>query len=152
MASYSLEDKARARSLYIEAGLTFEQVAGETGISVSHLKGWAKEGDWSKQKQDFERDFLDLHAKMQRLKLQLVNNALDTNDPQKIYALGNLMRATARPASAGKQSSEDRAAQFLEWMSGLISYIEARDQEALRALEPHIRGFADTMKQQGATM
>jgi transposase len=45
---YSWEVRERAKELYVVDGLTFEQVAAGTGVSVSQLKRWsADEKDWA---------------------------------------------------------------------------------------------------------
>lgn len=142
--SYSLEEKLRARELYVESGLTFEQVSGETGISLSHIKRWAKEGSWSKEKEEFESETLELHAQVQKLKVKLTREALATVDPQKIYALASLMRASS--IKKNHQGGEDKAALFLEFMGDLVDYLREKDPESLRYLQPHIRSFAEGMK------
>lgn len=142
---YTLEEKARARSLYVESGLTFEATADETGIAPQTLKKWAAEGEWSNDRAEFERDFLQLSGGLQKIKVKLVNEAVLSGDPQKIYALAALMRATS--TGPKRQTGQDPAVLFLEFTGRFIEYLKSRDGEALRHLEPHLRGFAETMKQ-----
>ena len=45
---YSWEVRERAKELYVVDGLTFLQVAQETGVSESQLKRWsAEEKEWA---------------------------------------------------------------------------------------------------------
>jgi len=55
---YSWEVRERAKELYVVDGLTFEQVAADTGVSVTQLKRWsAEEKEWAeKQFQEGESD------------------------------------------------------------------------------------------------
>ena len=142
--SYSLDQKVIAREMFVESDQTYEEVAAATGVSTAALKSWGKEGKWQEERDDFQKSVLGVNGKVQKLKLQLLDDAIKGGDPQKIYALANLMRATA----SGKaiQSSVDRAAMFLDWMGKLLDYLKESDQEALRYLQPHIKNFADSIK------
>lgn len=143
--AYPLEIKARARALYIEGGMTYDDVAAETGVSLSQLKEWGTSGEWFAARTEYERSFLELHANVQRVKLELSQKALQTKDPQLIYALSNLMRATA--PTGGKGATPDKPALFIGFAAQFVEYLKARDPEALRHLEPHLRGFAESVKE-----
>lgn len=143
--SYSLEKRAQCRALYVESGLSFEQVNGETGVSLSQLKVWAKDGDWTANRDEFEREYLQMSGGLQKLKLKMLNEAISSGHPQQIFALSTLMRATPAPRAA--QAGTDRATLFLEFVGKFIEYLKGIDSEALRQLEPHLRGFAEQMKQ-----
>ena len=143
--AYSLEIKARARALYVEGGLTYEEVTGETNVSLSQLKEWGKEGTWMEARTQYERSFLELHTNVQKVKLQLSQKAVQSGDPQLIYALSTLMRSTTPKASASR--GQDKASLFLEFANAFVTYLKDRDGEAMRYLEPHLRGFAETTKQ-----
>jgi len=142
--SYDIEDKSRARQLFIEDGLTYDQVASETEISESQLKKWGKEGDWVAGQKEFERDYLDLSTNVHRLKIDVVKNAIRTKHSQDVIAAVNLLQAMPTGRKARRQV--DKAALFIEFATGLIEYLKVKDQDALRYLEPHIRGFADSVK------
>ena len=89
--AYPLELKVQARTLYIEGGLTYDEVADETGVGLSQLKEWGKEGNWFTERTQHERDFLALHSNVMRAKVLLAEQAVRTQDPQKIYALSRLL-------------------------------------------------------------
>lgn len=142
--AYPLEQKVQARTLYVEGGLTYDEVAEETGISLSQLKEWGKEGNWFVERLTYERSFLELHSNVQKMKVELSQKALQTKDPQLIYALSNLMRSTT--VGGNRTAKQDKAAITLDLLARLLDYLKGRDSEALRYLEPHLRGFADSLK------
>src|SRR5258705_956541 len=142
--SYSLETWARAASLFVEAGLPYEQVAGETGISIQMLKIKGREGKWTEKRRAFERQFVEINGKIQKLKVVLLDKALEKGDAQMVYALSTLISASARTGLNGK--AEDQAATFIKFLERFIAYLQDKDAEALRQLQPHIRGFADVVK------
>jgi hypothetical protein len=146
--SYSLEQKVSAREAFVESDQTYEEVAAATGISPAALKAWGKEGNWQKEREEFQKGVLAVNGKVQKLKMQLLDEAIAGGDPQKIYALANLMRVSA--AGKAVQSGVDSAALFLKWAQQLIDYLQDKDQEALRYLQPHIRSFAESVKTQSA--
>lgn len=141
--AYSLEARQKARDLFVESGLSYKDLARETGISKNNLKKWGSEEGWTKQRDEYQKEFASFHAKIGKLKLQLVTQAIETSDPQKIYALSNLMRAGNLSNGPG---AVDRPALFIEWMGQLMEHIKAKDPDALRHLEPHIRSFAEEIK------
>ncbi|MGE0680002.1 MAG: hypothetical protein AB7P69_03690 [Candidatus Binatia bacterium] len=145
--AYPLEIKQRARTLYVEGGYTYEDLAQELNISLSQLKAWGGEGDWFAARTEFEKQFLELHSNVQRVKLNLSQKALQSGDPQLIYALSNLMRATQPKAV---NAGADKATLTIEVLGKLLDYLKQRDSESLRYLEPHLRGFADSLKQEAA--
>src|ERR1041384_1984203 len=105
--SYSLEQKVAAREMFVESGMTYDDVAAATGISGSTLKAWGKEGKWEEERAEFEKSVLAINGKLLKLKGQLLDEAILKGDPQKIYALSNLMRASQ--AGRAMQSQVDNA-------------------------------------------
>lgn len=145
--AYSLEVRQKSRDLYVESGLSYEDVAGETGVSVNNLKNWGGEEQWTKQREEYQREFSQFHAKIGKLKLQLVNDAIDTGDAQKVYALANLMRAGHVVGNGA--AAVDKPALFIEFLGRFMEHLKAKDPDSLRYLEPHIQGFAESMKEAG---
>lgn len=140
--SYSLEVREKARSLFVEQGLTYEELAKDLDLPDSTLKKWGGEGKWTDQRREFEKEFLELSSKLQKLKVQLVNDALKDPDPQRIYALGNLLRV----GGARKGAETDHAGLFIQFLEKFLAYLQEKDAEALRYVQPHIAGFAQEIK------
>ena len=142
--AYGLEEKSAARQLIVERQITYEDAAVELGISESQLKKWGKEGGWAAAKEEFEREYLEAGANVQKLFVEMSRKALDSKHSQDVIAVTNLMKAM--PASRRGAKQIDKAALFIEFVESLIGYLKERDGESLRYLEPHIQGFAETMK------
>jgi len=146
--AHSLEIKHKARSLYIEAGLTYEQVSGETGVSLAGVKNWGVEGNWTKERKDFEERFLSMTTKVDKAILDQIEKASGSKNAQDFYAVGTLMKARATITSAFRKTNQpvDKAAIFLEMLQEEVGFLEQRDPEALRYLQPHLKAFADHIK------
>ena len=142
--AFSLETRQKSRDLFVEQGLSYEEVARQTGVSINNLKKWGSEEKWTKQRDEYQHEFSQFHAKVGKLKLQLVKEAIDTSDPQKIYALASLLRVSGNGAIAG--GAQDKASLFIEFMGDLLEYLKEKDPDSLKYLQPHIASFAEEMK------
>jgi len=141
--SFNLDDRINARRLFVESGMSYEEVAAETGVSLSALKNWGKEGKWTEEREEYEREILDISARLRKTTLKKVKEIeADPND-QKIYALRTLLQATFNKSRA---KPVDKARLYLDWLEKLLGYLKAEDAEALRYLQPHLAGFAETIK------
>lgn len=92
----SWEIREQAEELYIVAGRTFDQVAAHTGVSVSQLKRWAADGDWTERKREYRRAFSDIKRNTVLLRKKLIAKALQSLNPQDVYAVSSLENAAAK--------------------------------------------------------
>lgn len=148
--SYPLEVKTRAREIFVEQGMTYKEVAAETGVSENNLKKWGSEGKWKTERQEFEKEFFALHSKVQKAKIKLLDGIIDKPEMgqveiNRLNTFAAIEKATAR--SGLRARSEDKASQVLDWLQRLVSFLQERDSEALRYLHPHLRAFADELKE-----
>ncbi len=96
--SHSPAVRTRARDLYVKAGLTYREIAGEAGVAKSTLIRWSRAEDWDELRE------MEAEAKMgaQRLLLKALEDAAQNSDPQQIYAaaqaakLAGLLDSTKR--------------------------------------------------------
>ena len=147
--AYSLDVRQRSRDLFVEASQSYEDVSKETGVAVNTLKQWGVAGKWTDQREQYQRDYSDFHAKVSRLKLKLAEKALENEDAaamsQSVYALSSLMRANH--ASANGAAAQDKPQWFIECMQKFLEFVKNRDPDALRHLEPHVGAFAEVVRQ-----
>ena len=144
--AYGLERKALARELIVVRQATYEEAAAETGVSLSTLKQWGKDGNWAEAQKEFEKEYLESSGNMQKLFIEMSKKALKSQHSQDVIAVTNLMRAMP---SSRKSAQVDKPALFVEWLGNFIEYLKGRDGEALRYLQPHIESFAASMKEGG---
>lgn len=144
--AFSLEARQRGRDLFVESALSYEDVSKETGIAVNTLKSWGVAEKWTDQREEYQKQYSAFHAKISKLQLQLVDSALESKDAQAVYALANLMRAkhTSNGAGAGQM---DRPAIVLDTLTKLVEFIRSREPNHLGYLEPHIKAFAEVIRQ-----
>ena len=109
----SWEIRERAEGLYIIDGLTYEQVAERTGVSVTQLKRWGSDADWTEQKREYRRELSDLRRGTVQLRAKLLRKVLDTPapDPQDIYAFARIEQVAAAAAARTRPESREAAPQ-----------------------------------------
>lgn len=134
--AYPLEIKAQARALYIEGGLTYDEVADETGISLSQLKDWGKEGHWFVERAQHERAFLAMHSNVMRAKVKLAEKAVETQDPQAIYALSRLLEV-------GKGNTKEQSAVSRSILAELLTFTASRYLDAFEQIGGVLLAFID---------
>lgn len=105
----SWEIRERAEGLYIIDGLTFEQVAARTGVSVTQLKRWGADGEWTERKKEYRREISDIRRGTVQLRAKLLRKVLDSPapDPQDIYAFARIEQVAAAASSRIRPESSE---------------------------------------------
>ena len=105
---YGWDTIEQAEELYIIDGLTFDQVAERTGVSVSQLKRWSADSTptWPERRREYRTAQVSVRRGVMLAKARLIESVIESEDPQKAYAFGALV-------SSGKQieaEARERAA------------------------------------------
>ena len=101
MARIPYELRDQAKEMYIVDGLTLDDVAKNTGISIAALKGYSADEDWSTQRKEYRDVLGGLRRKTVLLRGRLIEKALQSLDPQDVYAVSRLESATKRAGGQG---------------------------------------------------
>lgn len=104
MGEYGWEVHEQAQELYVIEGLTYEKVAGITGVSVSQLKRWGKDEDWSGAKKEYRDELASIKRNGVKLRAKLLSKAVEDLDPQLVYAY-----AAAEGAAGPKGNQKEKA-------------------------------------------
>ncbi len=102
---YSWEIRERAEELYIVDGRTYDQVAEATGVSVTQLKRWGTEGNWSERKREYRQALGEIRRKTVELRRNLIIKAAQSLEPQDVYAVARMEAIFAR--ARGKETAEE---------------------------------------------
>jgi transcriptional regulator with XRE-family HTH domain len=105
---YGWDTIEQAEELYIIDGLTIDQVAERTGVSVSQLKRWSADSTptWPERRREYRTAQVSVRRGVMLAKARLIESVIESEDPQKAYAFGALV-------SSGKQieaEARERAA------------------------------------------
>ena len=129
------EIRERAEELYVVDGLTFEQTAKETGVSVTQLKNWSGAEGWRDKREEYRVNKQSIRSTVTKLRKQLAQDALSTSDPQKVFAFIRLEALAGRQERKAVDAPKiDRPALFLEDMEFIASVLKERDPEGLKIL------------------
>lgn len=91
--AYSWEIREAAEEMYIIDGLTFEQVAERTGVSISQLKRWGLDAvpSWSERRREYRQAQVSVRRGVMLAKAKLIESVIETEDAQKAYAFASLV-------------------------------------------------------------
>jgi len=140
----SFEFRERAENLFILGGLTLEEVAGETGISIQALKGWSQEEAWTAQRKEYQKALREIERKTVDLKLKLTNKAIDTQDPQIIHAWKAVKIKEFKKEN--RIAEIDRPRLFLENTQFIAERLKERDPKAFKFFARNIEGIIKDFK------
>jgi len=121
----SWEIRFHAEELYIANGLTFEQVSDATGVSISQLKRWAKESGWREKRKEHRQALSDIKRDSVQLRQRLIKNAMDTLDPQAVYAAARFEAVAASILDKSGDSAEHVSSKALKNIKTPQDAIEA---------------------------
>ena len=99
-ATHSNEIIESAEELYVLDGKTYEETAQIVGVSLSAVKRWGKDGGWADRRREYRKALGSIRRDTVLLRHKLIKNALDSLDPQAVYAAARLeqvQKASARP-------------------------------------------------------
>lgn len=129
------EIRERAEELYVVDGLTFDQVAKETGVSVTQLKNWSGAEGWRDKREEYRVNKQSIRSTVTKLRKQLALDALSTSDPQKVFAFIRLEALAGRQEKKTEDAPKiDRPALFLEDLEFIAGILKDRDPEGLKIL------------------
>jgi transposase len=133
---YSWEIRERAEELYIIDGLIYEDVATETGVSVSQLKRWGQASGWRERRREYRQAQTSIRHSVMLAKEKLIKSVIDTEDTQKAYAFSSLVTSSA---AIEKAAGEHRAP-----TAGPTRIIKTT-QDAVEALQEAVAKKINTM-------
>jgi hypothetical protein len=93
-----MDRRFAAEEMYVVDGGTFEAVAAATGIAANTLKTWSATEDWPARREDYRKSLATIRANTVKLRANLLKKALETMDPQAVYAFSRVEDMAARAA------------------------------------------------------
>jgi transposase-like protein len=131
---YSWEVRERAEELYIVEGLTFEQVAEATGVSATQLKTWSAEGDWPGRKREYRQELSGIKRNTTKLMSKLLEKALQSLNPQDVYAISSLQAVMNRSAGGEPAQAPLDPEREIKTASEAVDALEAALERQLNIL------------------
>lgn len=108
---YDQEVRDAAAGLYIVDGMTYAQVAERLGVSESQIQRWSADAQWRAQRAEYRESLRSIDRDTVKLRAGLIRTALETMDPQAVYAVARLEAVAARkprPGAPEKPQAPDR--------------------------------------------
>lgn len=142
------EIRERAEELYIVDGLTFEQTAAQTKVSVNQLKNWSAAEGWREKREEYRKAKKDIRSTLMLLRQKLAQAAAADADPQKIFAFIRLEALADKKDSrqTGPALKVDRPALFMEAIEFIASFLKDNDPAGLKILAKNFDRLIETFK------
>ena len=150
----STQDKHKARTtahkLYVQDGLSLEEISRQTGETIKTLRAWRNLGDWkAMQEKDARTEFDRLNSLrdslLDRAEAQLEAGKMPHTEIGLVYKLERMMDQRRR--NRLKLAPEI----VLYTIKYLMNYLREHDPKLVRAFAAHIQGFANYVKEQDFT-
>lgn len=142
------ETRERAEELYIVDGLTFEETALETSVSVTQLKNWSAAEGWREKRQEYRSAKRDINSTVLKLTQKLSAEAMVNPDPQKIFAFIRLATLADKKEKKHEVMAApiDRPALFMEAVEFIAGVLKDTDPEGLKILARNFDGLITAFK------
>ena len=133
--AHSDEVKEWAKELYIIDGLTLEQTAKRTELPIQTVKAWSADEGWFEHKRANRAALTAIRQNTLELQKKLTEKALETLDPQAVYALARIRAATKKEVTQDEKAPDiDRPRMFLEDMEFIAETLKELDPNGLKIL------------------
>ncbi|MDH5525207.1 MAG: hypothetical protein OEY01_14620 [Desulfobulbaceae bacterium] len=144
--SYSWETRESAEELYIINGLTYEQVADHTGVSVSQLKRWGQESSWRDRRKMYRQAQTSIRYDVRMAKAKIIKSVIESQDPQKAFAFNSLVSASAaiEKEASGQPKIQAGATRIIKTSQDAVDALRDAVQKKINAMltEPGALSFA----------
>ena len=128
------EIRIDAEELYVVDGLTYEQVSERTGVSVSQLQRWGTDGGWVERRREYRNALGDIRRDTIKLRQQLIKKALESLDPQAVYAVSRLESATRATKSSQPEDRPVAISKPIETSADAVTALKSAVEQKVNML------------------
>lgn len=128
------EIRIDAEELYVVDGLTYDQVAERTGVSVSQLQRWGVDGGWVERRKEYRDALSSIRRNTVILRQKLIKAAMESLDPQAVYAVARLESATRSAKSAPAEDRPVAIAKPIESPADAVDALKSAVEQKINLL------------------
>ena len=133
--AHDQEIREQAEELFVLDGMTLEQVAREVDVPERTVSNWSAEDGWVEKRMEYRKSISAIKRNTVTLRKNLIAKALQSLDPQDIYAATRLEAMASRTKKdVGPAAEIDRPKLFLENVEFIIETLKEIDPEGLKIL------------------
>jgi len=151
MMSYPDDTRILAEELYVYDGFTQEQIAEKLDLPLHTIKQWSSDRGWYQLKKEMQAANIEIRHNSIRLLQKATKEALESLDPQKIYALSRLRTAIGKQEKGDEKEPDiDRPKMFMEDMEFAVKILQEVDPQALKLFGKHFGLIVKRWKEEHA--
>ena len=147
---YAFETRDDAQELYVEQGLTYEQVGERLGIALNTARNWGAQYEWAEKRREYTDSRRALKENLRKLRQNMITKASQNLEPSDIYAvvkLEKLAKEEAKKPDEQKGQEIDRPRVFLENLQWIAGWLKDQDPEGLKILAANFDAMTEAFKQ-----
>uniref|UniRef100_A0A6M3IT31 Uncharacterized protein n=1 Tax=viral metagenome TaxID=1070528 RepID=A0A6M3IT31_9ZZZZ len=91
--AYSYEIRDTAEEMYVEQGLTYEQIVEALKVGRNTLLKWGAEREWKSRREEYCDANGTLRASLVKLRQKMIMKAIKSTEPQDVYAVSSIVNA-----------------------------------------------------------
>lgn len=129
-----LETKIQAKEIFVIDGKTIPEISEITGVSETQLQRWSSEEKWADERRQYRLAIADINRKKILLTQELISGAIDSKDPQMVYAATRMLSAIEKKRATNNEGrpEADRPKIFLELMEFIAKHLKDHDETAFK--------------------
>jgi DNA-binding transcriptional regulator YiaG len=143
----SFEIRERCEDMAIVEGATLEQIAKSEGVAIATLKTWSSADKWVERRKEHLNAIKSIKQGTAELRKRMLAKAIGTLDPQDVYAVARIERASQltdkaqpeaeqTPITREINTPEDAIAALYEAIQARVNLVLARpDRLDLKAVK-----------------
>ena len=146
--AYDQNMRDQAEELFVIDGMALVQISRELGVSEGAVVSWSVEGGWVEKRKAYRQDINNIRRNTVTLRKRLIDKAMESLDPQDIYAATRLEALAGRRAKeSGPVAEIDRPKVFLENMEFIAETLKEIDPEGLKILARSFETIIERFKE-----
>ena len=146
---YSFEVRDKAEELYVEHGLTYDELAEKLGVARNTLISWGAQGHWKERRKDYLEAKRTLKQSLMSLRVAMMKKAAESKNTDDIYAMVKLERLVQAKEKKPEEKAPDidRPRIFLEDMEFIAKTLQEVDPEGLKVFARNFALLVDRFKE-----
>jgi transposase-like protein len=146
--NYDFATRDLAMQAYIYRGQTYEEIAAETGISVSQLKRWGDKEDWKGQKAQYLKEKSRSLTRLIKARSAMLDKLDQEINPSTVHQLLSAYRQldTLIEGQITGRHEPDRAAIFLDDLRFIVEELAKTDPTGVAIIDKNFDSLIEAFK------
>jgi len=146
--AYDFNARDLAQQSYIYRGQTYEEIAAQTGISISQLKRWGEKEDWKGQKAQYLKEKSRSLTRLIKARSSILDELELEINPSTVHQLLSAYRQldSLIEGQISGRREPDRAAIFLDDLRFIVERLAETDPAGVAVIDKNFDALIEAFK------